>query len=545
MESEFDSPSIYELYNSAKKLLLLHNRVENRQLRKDNVKSQRNHVKHNESVDVLDLLSPLSIEDGKRSGNNGHQFSILDITPASMNEYSPTFPSASSGASGFNTKPNQKVKKEPTTMISPVQINNTGSTPIEAPSPSSKWNNKKSKATPKSNLTSSLSMQKSQNQQTFSQPSPSRQSFQTPSQHLSPESPILCHNCNTLKTPLWRKDPEGNTLCNACGLFQKLHGTTRPLSLKTDIIKKRTPRRSCGGSTTSGKLSRSLPVQNEYIKPKYTGLNPELVSDNNDSYGSSTSSVSGSTSGGSSKPRNVLILPKPSNGNGGSGAAGTAATVASSTPPPSFSPGNGIYDLKSIPIPSRRISSRTPSIPNSPAESPFTGSTPGEYNQSFKRKKSDVNLGKKMSSSVNQYLSFSMSNSFSRKNSINSLPKRNSINNPNSVGQRFPINYNNTSYFDNRPNNNNINNNNNNNINNGQLQSTPIDESPSSFTSQSSLNSNNLNTRYSNNSFINDQNQSPINVSNLLPTTGKSYDMNNDIPNGLIPKDLDWLKFDI
>ncbi|KAI8599211.1 hypothetical protein EDD21DRAFT_290531, partial [Dissophora ornata] len=48
-----------------------------------------------------------------------------------------------------------------------------------------------------------------------------------------------CTNCDTKTTPLWRRDQEGNPLCNACGLFLKLHGRTRPLSLKTDVIKKR------------------------------------------------------------------------------------------------------------------------------------------------------------------------------------------------------------------------------------------------------------------------------------------------------------------
>lgn len=28
-------------------------------------------------------------------------------------------------------------------------------------------------------------------------------------------------------------------LCNACGLFLKLHGRARPISLKTDVIKSR------------------------------------------------------------------------------------------------------------------------------------------------------------------------------------------------------------------------------------------------------------------------------------------------------------------
>lgn len=52
-------------------------------------------------------------------------------------------------------------------------------------------------------------------------------------------APTTCTNCFTQTTPLWRRNPEGQPLCNACGLFLKLHGVVRPLSLKTDVIKKR------------------------------------------------------------------------------------------------------------------------------------------------------------------------------------------------------------------------------------------------------------------------------------------------------------------
>lgn len=57
-------------------------------------------------------------------------------------------------------------------------------------------------------------------------------------QHQEQEK-TQCSNCQTTTTPLWRRNPQGLPLCNACGLFYKLHGSTRPLSLKTDVIKKR------------------------------------------------------------------------------------------------------------------------------------------------------------------------------------------------------------------------------------------------------------------------------------------------------------------
>jgi GATA-binding protein len=52
-------------------------------------------------------------------------------------------------------------------------------------------------------------------------------------------SPPVCQNCSTSTTPLWRRDENGSVLCNACGLFLKLHGRPRPISLKTDVIKSR------------------------------------------------------------------------------------------------------------------------------------------------------------------------------------------------------------------------------------------------------------------------------------------------------------------
>lgn len=74
----------------------------------------------------------------------------------------------------------------------------------------------------------------------FSSVAPSRPGSPSGSKGGDPNGvPTTCTNCFTQTTPLWRRNPEGHPLCNACGLFLKLHGVVRPLSLKTDIIKKR------------------------------------------------------------------------------------------------------------------------------------------------------------------------------------------------------------------------------------------------------------------------------------------------------------------
>lgn len=82
---------------------------------------------------------------------------------------------------------------------------------------------------------------------------PTRKSSQIPSAESENGDSISCSNCSTNNTSLWRRTKDGLPVCNACGLFTRLHGIPRPLSLKTDVVKKR-KRERVAGSSTSGKV---------------------------------------------------------------------------------------------------------------------------------------------------------------------------------------------------------------------------------------------------------------------------------------------------
>ncbi|KAI9840334.1 MAG: putative electron transfer flavoprotein subunit [Sclerophora amabilis] len=61
----------------------------------------------------------------------------------------------------------------------------------------------------------------------------------SPSQAENTSLVPACQNCATTITPLWRRDESGHTICNACGLYHKLHRVHRPVGMKKSTIKRR------------------------------------------------------------------------------------------------------------------------------------------------------------------------------------------------------------------------------------------------------------------------------------------------------------------
>ncbi|KAJ2084388.1 GATA type transcriptional activator of nitrogen-regulated proteins [Coemansia sp. RSA 988] len=88
----------------------------------------------------------------------------------------------------------------------------------------------------------------------------------TPKQQINLGITPHCFNCNAENTPLWRRDPEDNIICNACGLYYKLHGKARPVSMRRPAIKRRN--RTNTGTLTMAKSTPSTEA-GRIVEPVY------------------------------------------------------------------------------------------------------------------------------------------------------------------------------------------------------------------------------------------------------------------------------------
>jgi GATA-binding protein, other eukaryote len=205
----------------------------------------------------------------------------------------------------------------------------------------------------------------------FSSAVPSRP--ESPSMKNSEQNgvPTTCTNCFTQTTPLWRRNPEGHPLCNACGLFLKLHGVVRPLSLKTDIIKKRN--RGSGSTMPVGTAStraskKATRKPSIHQTPVTTPGSGQAMSENNSA---SPQSVQGSTSSG---PTATTPTTYPPSTNGVK-AGVVPIAAAPPKPPPPMSAGQTNPPFQVTPKRQRRLSKVTTPISGPGSSLPLLSAT--------------------------------------------------------------------------------------------------------------------------------------------------------------------------
>ena len=75
---------------------------------------------------------------------------------------------------------------------------------------------------------------------------------------------LLCANCKTKITTLWRRNNDGDPVCNACGLYFKLHHVNRPPTMRKEQIqtrKRKTKPRDDGDDHSKSKSSSYMSKQ--------------------------------------------------------------------------------------------------------------------------------------------------------------------------------------------------------------------------------------------------------------------------------------------
>ncbi|XP_053650167.1 modifier of mdg4 isoform X2 [Cherax quadricarinatus] len=71
----------------------------------------------------------------------------------------------------------------------------------------------------------------------------------------------MCSNCGTNNTKLWRRNDKGEIVCNACGLYFKLHGINRPSHLfrTAPMTRRRNPKKKKEAESDSSQDKEHIP----------------------------------------------------------------------------------------------------------------------------------------------------------------------------------------------------------------------------------------------------------------------------------------------
>ncbi|KAK6032137.1 GATA zinc finger [Ostertagia ostertagi] len=143
---------------------------------------------------------------------------------------------------------------------------------------------------------------------------------------------LVCSNCGGTNTTLWRRNAEGEPVCNACGLYYKLHNVQRPPTMKKDgQLQTRKRKAKSDGTSTGKKRDRSS---------NYTQSTQAIPDRNNTTYQPAFSSIGFSNQIDSSYPQmnGYSSSWQTSGGLGTSGSDSNHSSAFHSTYPSPYAP---------------------------------------------------------------------------------------------------------------------------------------------------------------------------------------------------------------
>ncbi|XP_055931390.1 transcription factor GATA-4-like [Argiope bruennichi] len=79
---------------------------------------------------------------------------------------------------------------------------------------------------------------------------------------------LSCSNCGTTTTTLWRRNNHGEPVCNACGLYYKLHNMNRPLAMRKAGIQTRKRKPKNSNKAASGKSDQAASSEGAEVEKK-------------------------------------------------------------------------------------------------------------------------------------------------------------------------------------------------------------------------------------------------------------------------------------
>ncbi|KAI7835034.1 hypothetical protein BX661DRAFT_195591 [Kickxella alabastrina] len=161
------------------------------------------------------------------------------------------------GAAAFSVSRHSEGPRSATLPV-PIQSTHNTAAKLAAASPPQPFQHFQSSSAPRRLQNESRSSQSNGSKNTVSSSS-SVPTTSIGTVAASKPSGTVCFNCGVDSTPLWRRDVNSNVVCNSCGLYWKLHGISRPPSMKRAVIKRRR-RRATNNTSPTEKTVHKTPL---------------------------------------------------------------------------------------------------------------------------------------------------------------------------------------------------------------------------------------------------------------------------------------------